>query len=88
MIVGIRVRPNILLRYEAPGQEPYTYWVNDGFLDFKVIGRGPCLSRRTVLSVEEIPRTPIREKTIGQKLGRASSWGMIEAWFAIQGPGR
>jgi hypothetical protein len=80
-IVRTRVRPDILLRLESPGEEPWHFVVQDVFMDFAFVRRGCCLETWTLLSVEEIPMNPGRSKNAGLALTEATSWGEVKAMF-------
>jgi hypothetical protein len=79
-VVEIRILPDVMLLYEAPGEEPIGYWVHDEYMDFEFRARGVCSERWVVSSVEEIPFNP----GYGGKpaaLTEPSSWGIVKAMF-------
>jgi hypothetical protein len=80
-IVSMRTRPDIMLLYEAPGEEPRGYWVIDEYMDFEFRARGVCSERWAVSSVEEVSFYPRPGKGKEAALTEPSSWGSVKTLF-------
>jgi hypothetical protein len=84
--IKIRIIPDARLTFEAPGEEPTTYWAAQEYMDFVFMARGFCSDRWTVASIEEVPllgkSDQAREAPVlSTATSSPSTWGMVKAMF-------